>query len=214
MALRRFCKKHDEGAIDISKNWVSSIRFEGQENMTKEELEIVRNIWCKTEGMYIQRYYENRVLSLGEHNGYHDSDFYAMVWDDETESVKKVVFASTRGWCYPCYPAEVDAPEDIRKKAEEYTRKQNRHYKAYCLWEDRKEDIKLARTMQLKHYNLVRKLKKASVDRFDSIFSLLKVKKFRSEFRKSMAQQVRSWVNDPAPKYDSPLSWKQWKYLY
>jgi len=60
--------------------------------------------------------YEGMVLRLGEHNWYDDSDFYAMVWDEETQSVKKVTYATTRGWTYH-NGAKVDASEEIRAKA-------------------------------------------------------------------------------------------------
>lgn len=61
--------------------------------------------------------YEGCVLSTGEHNWYDDSDFYAMVWDEATESVKKVTYATTRGWTYH-NGAKVDASPEVRAKAE------------------------------------------------------------------------------------------------
>ena len=39
--------------------------------------------------------YVGRVLETYEENGYHDSDFYAVVWDDETESYHAIVLSST-----------------------------------------------------------------------------------------------------------------------
>lgn len=63
--------------------------------------------------------YEGCVLSTGEHNYYDDSDFYAMVWDEPTQSVKKVIYATTRGWTYH-NGAKVDATEENRAKAEAY----------------------------------------------------------------------------------------------
>lgn len=60
--------------------------------------------------------YEGMVLRLGEHNWYDDSDFYAMVWDEATQSVKKITYATTRGWTYH-NGAKVDASDKIRKLA-------------------------------------------------------------------------------------------------
>ena len=60
--------------------------------------------------------YEGRVLKTGERNYYDDSDFYALVWDDETQSVKYVEYATTRGWTYH-NGASVDASEDVVAKA-------------------------------------------------------------------------------------------------
>lgn len=52
------------------------------------------------------------VLSTHERNGYHDSDFYARVWDTETASVIEVEYASTRGWTYH-NSASVDATAEV-----------------------------------------------------------------------------------------------------
>lgn len=62
-----------------------------------------------------------RVLSRHERNGYDDSDFYALVWDDSTESVKSVDYASTRGWTYHNH-AVIDAPAEIVALAAAYQR--------------------------------------------------------------------------------------------
>jgi len=40
--------------------------------------------------------YEGQVLSTYEKNGYHDSDFYARVWDREEEEVKSIKYDTTR----------------------------------------------------------------------------------------------------------------------
>lgn len=54
--------------------------------------------------------YAGRVIETREMNGRDDSDFYALVWDDETESIVRVDYATTRGWTYPNW-ATVDADE-------------------------------------------------------------------------------------------------------
>tara|TARA_Y100000592_G_C5458930_1_gene312919 strand:- start:1254 stop:1970 length:717 start_codon:yes stop_codon:yes gene_type:complete len=41
--------------------------------------------------------YEGCVISLRESNGYHDSDFYAKVWDKEIQDVISVEYHTTRG---------------------------------------------------------------------------------------------------------------------
>ncbi len=42
---------------------------------------------------------------------------------------------------------------------------------------------------------------------------LLNVKNFRSPFRMSLRSQLEAWLNDPNPKYESPLSRRQWDAL-
>lgn len=56
--------------------------------------------------------YGGRVLETYERNGYDDSDFCALVWDDETATVRTVTYASTRGWTYH-NGATVDATPDV-----------------------------------------------------------------------------------------------------
>jgi hypothetical protein len=74
---------------------------------------------CKPyDPLYMETTYVGCVLSVREMNGYDDSDFYATVWDEETESVKEIMYASTRSWTYP-NGAKVDATPDVRHKAAE-----------------------------------------------------------------------------------------------
>lgn len=59
------------------------------------------------------------VLWTGEHNGYHDSDFYAVVWDEESGTTREIEYASTRGWTYH-NRAVVDADSETTARAEAY----------------------------------------------------------------------------------------------
>jgi hypothetical protein len=67
--------------------------------------------------------YEGAVLATFEKNGYDDSDFYAIVWDDEKGQTKVVEYATTRGWTYP-NGAVVDATDEVKAKAREWARGQ------------------------------------------------------------------------------------------
>jgi len=60
--------------------------------------------------------YVGRVLETYEENGYHDSDFYAIVWDDETNSLIHKQFATTRFYSNG-YGATIDATPEIIEKA-------------------------------------------------------------------------------------------------
>ena len=60
--------------------------------------------------------YEGAVLQLRERNGYDDSDFYAVVWDEEHQCVTSTQYATTRGWTYP-NSAQVDATDEVIAKA-------------------------------------------------------------------------------------------------
>lgn len=60
--------------------------------------------------------YEGAVLALYERNGYDDSDFYAIVWDAATSSVKSVCYGSTAYWTYH-NGASVDATPEVQEIA-------------------------------------------------------------------------------------------------
>lgn len=65
--------------------------------------------------LYMEKTYEGCVLCKREHNGPGDSDFYAVVWDEEQGRCRSVEYATTRGWSYP-NSASVDAtPEAVVK---------------------------------------------------------------------------------------------------
>ncbi|MCX4799623.1 hypothetical protein OG497_37850 [Streptomyces sp. NBC_01242] len=56
------------------------------------------------------------VLGLRERNGYDDSDFYALVWDEEQQRTREIQYATTRGWTYH-NGASIDATHDVIAKA-------------------------------------------------------------------------------------------------
>lgn len=58
-----------------------------------------------------------------ERNGYDDSDFYMIIWNEATNSPEHYCFASTRGWTYPAYGSKPDATPEVMEK--------------YLAWKDR-----------------------------------------------------------------------------
>ncbi len=62
--------------------------------------------------------FDGCVLSMYERNGYDDSDFYAVCWDEETQSVVNIEYDTTRagggGTC------SIDATEEVIRKAFRY----------------------------------------------------------------------------------------------
>lgn len=74
--------------------------------------------------------YEGCVISLGEHNYYQDSDFYAIVWDPELKCTREVEYATTRAGC-DGYHAWVDFDkEKYGKEYDYYQRKMQFHGEA------------------------------------------------------------------------------------
>lgn len=84
--------------------------------------------YVTTEPLYMETSYIGKVLETREKNGYDDSDFYAVVWDDYTQSTKDVYYASTRGWTYPNH-AEVDATPEVREAYNKYVEKSQAEYR-------------------------------------------------------------------------------------
>jgi hypothetical protein len=157
-----------------------------------------------------------------ERNMYDDSDFFMVVWNEETQSANTIMFATTRGWSYPCYGSDVDASDEIKSKykawnqaEESKIRKAARAKKAALLIRERQEQ-KVAATVCNITYVQYRKLFKAfnfNNDIMKSIVALLKTKKFRSTFREGIAKQIRDWVVQDVPKHSAPLSQKQLQYI-
>jgi hypothetical protein len=69
----------------------------------------------------IERYH-GLVLREFERNYHDDSDFMAVVWDEAAQEPKTVMWATTRGWTYPC-SCVVDATPKILAKYGVYLEK-------------------------------------------------------------------------------------------
>jgi len=71
--------------------------------------------------------FKGKVLNEFERNGYDDSDFYAVVWDEEKQEPKTIQYATTRGWTY-CNSATIDAtPEVLEQYAFYKARMEEKH---------------------------------------------------------------------------------------
>lgn len=103
-------------------------------NMASSEAEAlergvnVRSIDANGDGKVIMWLYDTHVglcLEDRERNGYDDSDWDMLVWNEEKGATEWVMdFASTRGWSYPCMGSRPDATPEVRAKYEAYAEKQ------------------------------------------------------------------------------------------
>lgn len=77
------------------------------------DMAVLCGIYGKTEPEYV-----GCVLDNYEHNGYNDSDWYAICWDEEQQKVTHVEYDTTRagGGGY----AKVDATMDVIRKVYRY----------------------------------------------------------------------------------------------
>lgn len=75
-----------------------------------------------TKDVWLQDTYQGCVIRTWERNGYDDSDFLALVWDEQEQKAFSIEYASTRGWSY-CNGATVDATAEVIAKADAYLAK-------------------------------------------------------------------------------------------
>lgn len=178
--------------------------------------------------------YEGCVLKEWENNGYDDSDFYCSYWDEEAQEIKTTIFASTRGWSYPCLATRVDATPEVRAKADAWIAKRERERRVRTALAGRNRAREIARKLDLPNYHRVVRLAKAYnvhgripselhstlldgekslVHRVFDLIQSYANNRLRSKFRKSLAEQIVRWMRDDSPTYDRPLSAKQESFL-
>lgn len=75
--------------------------------------------------------YDSHIgLCINDHemNGYDDSDWYMTVWNNEKNAPEEIMFATTRGWSYPCYGSKPDATQEVMEKYNAWKVEQRRIY--------------------------------------------------------------------------------------
>lgn len=159
--------------------------------------------------------HQGLCISSFERNMYDDSDFIMIVWDPVRKEPKNIEFASTRGWSYPCYGSSPDATPEVIAEYQAWQKNHERRTMICKRLAFRKQMQDLKVELSLSSRAQAQKLYRAlNGGEMDAIKKLLKTKNFRSEFRKSLAEQVRKWIEDPQPTHMKPLSPRQWMHLY
>jgi hypothetical protein len=80
------------------------------------------------DSLYLKEIYVGKVLSVGEHNWYDDSDFYAYVWDESEGRAREYEYGSTRYGYYGS--AKVDATPEVIAKYEAWKAEENAKFQA------------------------------------------------------------------------------------
>lgn len=155
--------------------------------------------------------FNGKCLVERERNMHDDSDFFMLVWNDETNSPQEIMFASTRGWSYPCLASRVDATEEVKAKyaawlVVERTKlvKAQRNTKAKKLVNLRNDLRAIAEKWNVDYCKLLRLRHKPQFEQMISLFNI----RIRSNFKISMRNQLISWLNGQS-KYSNPFSPKQ-----
>lgn len=141
-----------------------------------------------------------------ENNYYDDSDFFMVVWNPELKKTEKINFATTRAWTYPCYASKPDATKRVKTEYEAWLKYEERKQAILAKRKARQKMQAECRVMGITHLEYAKAIGSGL---FDVIYSLLKVKKFRSTFRSSCAHQVREWLANADAKFNTPLSKRQ-----
>lgn len=149
--------------------------------------------------------YHGQVVSKGEENGYHDSDFYAIV-PDYKGGFKKVYYATTRGWSYG-NSATIDAPPSLIAEYKKWNRRKE------CQALMKKESARYEKFKADCVYWLKLGIENNLFELWDSgknweyILNQLS-RATRSTFRLSLRDQITQWLENPNG-YKTPLSIKQ-----
>lgn len=191
MAITIMCDPGDPGAT-LSPEWSRRCQHEDRSSL----------IWLRTFAV-------GKVVALRERNGYDDSDFYA-TYLGEDGGFHETQYATTRGWTYP-NGASVDATPEIHAA-----------YRRHLDGIERRRREESARIQAAKDAAAMSKARLSAAEFSDlaaayqgrtleSVLALLTVRNFRSEFRKSLAAQLRQWLATPAEQRDhpTPLSRRQ-----
>lgn len=171
------------------------------------------------------RYAVGCCLHTSENNGYHDSDFFMIWFDEENDTVRREMYDTTRcGWG-PSVDSFVDATPEIREKYKDWERRQaierhKRHRRdlAKNLMARRIEIHKAAKMNGIAASRLIKlywkfEKKQNGWELFDRLMNLLTSTRIRSTFKLSLKAQIIKWAQDPAPQYDEPLSRRQLEFV-
>lgn len=164
---------------------------------------------------YTKLEYVGCCISDYEVNGYSDSDWYMRVWDEKDQCVKTLCFASTRGWSYPCYGSSPDATPEVLAKVEAWQAAQKAKHEAEDKAAVEKRIAELALALSIDPSKALKLMMACSDQRWKlEAVQKLFTTKLRSPFKIALRDQVGAWLREDAPKYDSPLSPRQWPTLH
>jgi len=84
----------------------------------------------KLDNLWLYETHHGLCIRDYERNGYNDSDWYMVVWNEEKGGPETIEFASTRGWSYPCYGSKPDATPEVLAKYQAWEAEAERKYQA------------------------------------------------------------------------------------
>ncbi len=221
MAIIELCRAHEDGAKGHHDKAGSNPRYidaDGALGYGRREgaEEVV------FQGPYA---YWTRLTHVGlclrdyERNMYDDSDFLMVVWNPEKGAPETIMFATTRGWSYPCYGSWADATDEVKAAyaaylaAEEAKRlQQARAAKAADLLALRAKARAAAEVAGAPYAEVLRLRHALPPAQFEAVLALFGPR-IKSGFKLSLRAQVAGWLKAKQRRHATPLSAKQMAYL-
>lgn len=140
--------------------------------------------------------------------GYETVQVMSDVWERWAYGIVYDVVTDQATTIYAC--AEVDASKELIALYKKHVENEKRHYEAVRKWNLHNTQVETAHSLNITVKQLKKLVRTYGDGRiFEGCVELLSVKKFKSAFRESLATQLRTWLNDPAPKFKFPFSPKQ-----
>lgn len=188
---------------------------------TSDPSKATRIVEINGDTVYVVDTYVGKVLHQYERNGYHDSDFYIMVWDDAINAPRSFETWTTRFAPPRVLVETVDATPEVQAKYKAWKAEQARkaavdarNAYAKVLRTLRTEIKAVAEKHGIPYANILRTRQHgtrfASIHRLGKVVRLLKAKP-RSDFKKSLQARLIDGLKAPG-KYACPLSPKQLEY--
>lgn len=150
--------------------------------------------------------YIGETFDIYTQSTYHDDYDYALSFHDG--KVIETLISTTAGGT-GLEKCEIDITEENKKLLDRYYYRKAVESK----WFKRHLLIKDARAMQITYHEAKKLNEVLNTDQYTAVYMLLKTKRFRSVFRQSLANQVREWLKDDYPRFEKPLSEKQFGYI-
>lgn len=153
-------------------------------------------------------YAHGQVVGLEElPNSEGETEYFAILFDPQSQAVSKQQYASSRFPAIGCY-AQIDAPPEVLEQYQQVRSSQQ---------SQRLQSMRNAFVLELTEKGVEPRIASRFFDRSltlgdtltQACSSLLITKQFRSEFRRSLRDQLVRWIDEDSPRYPSPFSSKQ-----
>lgn len=207
MPIINLCKATDEGATGMH----IGAGYRRYDNATHTYTECPGPVAVWTKPTHI-----GVCLFERERNMHDDSDFFMTVWDDAKQEPEEIMFATTRGWTYPCLASRPDATPEVKAKYEAWlvarqaeARVRQRKAEATKARALRKAISDVAKANGLPYSRLLKLRRAGHIEAMLRLFG----PRVSSKFKLSCRKQLVEWLKQDKPKYPTPLSKKQMEYI-